>query len=107
MNFQHAELIAARDKIEQLNSSMAKSAKEREENLQTARKLLHERRNKSQLKKKQKLLHRDFVVDVEVQKRLLKEDVESGDFDWETLLKCMENQAKNLSSRAENDPTMA
>jgi hypothetical protein len=100
MQFQHAELIGAREKIHHMNRSMEQSCEEREENLQKARQLLCERRNKLQLTE-QKAFEGDPMPE-DRQKELLEREVDSGFFDWDMLPLIMENQAKNLTIRAQN-----
>ena len=100
MNFQHAELIAAREKIRTMTQMMESKAKERSENFENAQKLLHERRDKY-VAMKQKFLSQG-MMDVEQQKVLLELEVNSGSFDWDTLLKIMERQAMNLTTRVQN-----
>jgi hypothetical protein len=99
MHFQHAELLGAREKIEQMNRSMQQSGKEREEYLQMGRQLRCASRNKLQLTEQR--ASKGDLMPVERQKELLEREVNSGFFDWDMLLKTMENQAKNLTIRAQ------
>jgi hypothetical protein len=99
MQFQHTELLGAREKIKQMNRAMEQSAKEREASLYQARQLVHERRNKLGD-------DGDTEVPLNLQKEFLERELNSGGgglmmFDWDVLPKLMELQATALSTESQ------
>jgi hypothetical protein len=100
MQFQHAELLGARDKIQQLNREMEQSSKGREEHYFKARQLACQQRNKFEALEREASTRP--MMSLEEQKEGLTRELNSI-FDWTTILpKLMAQNATTLSSKTQS-----
>jgi hypothetical protein len=103
MQFQHAELLGARDKIQQLNREMEQSSKGREDHYFKARQLACQQRNKLEaLVGREASTSTSPMMSLDKQKEGLTRELNSM-FDWTTILpKLMEQEASTVSSKTQS-----
>jgi hypothetical protein len=101
MQFQHSELLGAREKIRQMNHAMEKSTKERDDSMLKARQLLCQRRKKIEsMERDESKQLLEEPMPLEEQKEGLTREVNTLMLDWELLPKLMTQQASNVMTNA-------